>query len=131
MNYIKIQVWTYDDPVTAKQYSFTLVNQVSTWAEAKDACTARGARLVQPDSHGKHIFLIEKLRTAEAFSNSGAWFGASRNPQEVSQWLYTDGSEVVFTKWKSGRHILFNSLTLIGLVAYFQTENQQCCMCLG
>ena len=102
INNNKLQTWTYADPVTAKKFSFTLVNQDSTWNEAKDACTARGARLVQPDSHGKSIFLIEKLKTTKEFISSGVWFGASRNPQEVDQWLYTDGSQLSFTSWQSG-----------------------------
>ena len=61
INDIKLQTWTYADPGTAKKFSFTLVNQDSTWNEAKDACTARGARLVQ-----KKPFICEtyyKVRT--------------------------------------------------------------------
>ena len=65
---------------------------------------------MQPDSHGKSIFLIEKLRTIKGFISSGAWFGASRNSREIYQWLYTDGSEVVFTNWKSGMGISANSI---------------------
>ena len=110
INNIKLQTWTYAEPVTGKKFSFTLVNQESTWNEANGVCTGRGARLVQPDSQEKSIFLIEKLRTTKGFYSSGAWLGASRNSQETNQWLYTDGSEVVFTNWKSGRGILANSI---------------------
>ena len=67
---------------------------------------------MQPDSPGKSKFLIEKLTTIKGFISSGAWFGASRNSQEIYQWLYTDGSEVVFTNWKSGRDILANSIKM-------------------
>ena len=72
------------------------------WFDAKDACTARGERLAQPDNQGKNLFLTEKLRTATDITSDGVWFGASRNPQNINQWLYTDGSELAITCWSSG-----------------------------
>ena len=72
------------------------------WFDAKDACTARGERLAQPDNQGKNQFLTEKLRTTTDITSGGVWFGASRNPQNISQWLYTDGSELAITSWSSG-----------------------------
>ena len=77
----------------------------SNWSDARDVCTARGERLAQPDNQGKNQFLTEKVRTAKGFTGDGVWFGASRNAQDISQWLYTDGLEVAFTSWNSG---LFN-----------------------
>ena len=44
----------------------------------------------------------EKLRTTTDINSDGVWFGASRNPQNISQWLYTDGSELAITSWRSG-----------------------------
>ena len=85
------------------------MNLELTWKEAKDVCTARGARLAQPDTQGKNQFLKEKLSTAKGLTtnglttHAGVWFGASRNPQDINQWLYTDGSAVVFTSWGPGR----------------------------
>ena len=76
--------------------------QKSSWPEARDTCIARGGRLAQPDDQGKNQFLIEKLRTKADFTSEGAWLGASRNPQDINQWLYTDGSEVAFTSWSKG-----------------------------
>ena len=84
------------------------MNLELTWKEAKDVCTARGARLAQPDTQGKNQFLKEKLRSAKGLTtnglttHAGVWFGASRNPQDINQWLYTDGSEVAFTSWSKG-----------------------------
>ena len=72
------------------------------WSDARDVCTARGERLAQPDTQGKNQFLAEKLRTAQGFTGDGVWFGASRNVQNINQWLYTDGSELAFTSWDSG-----------------------------
>ena len=69
------------------------------WSDAKDACIARGERLAYPDTQGKNLFLMEKLRTAQGFTGDGVWFGASRNPLNISQWLYTDGSELAYTSW--------------------------------
>ena len=109
---IKLQTWTYADPVTGRKFSFTLVNQDSSWNEANEVCTGRGARLVQPDSQEKIIFLTEKLRATKGFISSGAWLGVSRNSNETNQWLYTDGSEVNSTNWKSGRGILAVSISI-------------------
>ena len=79
------------------------MNLELTWKEAKDVCTARGARLAQPDTQGKNQFLKEKLSTAKGLTKyAGVWFGAGRNPQDINQWLYTDGSEVAFTSWSKG-----------------------------
>ena len=78
------------------------------WSDARDVCTARGERLAQPDTQGKHQFLTEKLRSAKGLTSNGltkyaaVWFGASRNPQDINQWLYTDGSEVTYTSWTTG-----------------------------
>ena len=103
MDKFKETTWTYTDPATAKKFDFTLVNLELTWKEATDVCIARGEQLVQPDNPGKNQFLVEKLRTIADFTSNGAWFGASRNPQDINQWLYTDGSAVVFTSWGPGR----------------------------
>ena len=32
----------------------------------------------------------------------GAWIGVQRDPVNDTQWLYTDGSRVEWTKWLSG-----------------------------
>ena len=73
-----------------------------SWFDAKNACTARGEQLAQPETQGKNQFLTEKLRTAQGITGDGVWFGASRNPQNISQWQYTDGSELAYTSWASG-----------------------------
>ena len=77
----------------------------TTWFLAQKACTARGARLAQPDNSLKNDFIAEKLKSV---GQTTCWFGASKHPdgnpnKTADQFTYTDGSLVNFTNWDKGR----------------------------
>ena len=73
-----------------------------SWTKAAENCTARGSRLVQPDSQEKNDFLVAKFQSV--FPTS-IWMGISRNPIN-KQLSYTDGSIVNFNDWGKGRKII-------------------------
>ena len=93
------------------------------WYDAKDACTARGVRLAQPDTQEKNQFLLEQLKALKGFTGKGVWFGASRNPQNINQWLYTDGSELAFTSWKKGisTTAIYKRYIVLGSCAFYSS----------
>ena len=62
-----------------------------------------GARLVHPDNQGKNQFLMEKLNNTKDLISYGIWFGASRDPNAINNWVYTDGSAMNYTSWQKGR----------------------------
>ena len=104
------------DPDTNRLYNFTLIKENRNWTQARDYCSSRGDRLVQPDSELKNRFLKEKL---QSLNLEGVWIGAMKNPND-GKWYYTDGSLVSFTNWASGS--VFNkainsiSILLNGLI---------------
>ena len=87
------------DPDTNRLYNFTLIQENRNWTQARDYCSSRGDRLVQPDSELKNRFLKEKLQNLNP--KEGVWIGAMRNPND-SWWYYTDGSSSSFTNWAKG-----------------------------
>ena len=103
--------WTITDPATAnalklRKFDYTLVKSKMSWSSAKDACTqaAQQAQLAKLDSKLKNDLAMEKLRAIkEATTYFGAWFGASRDPNAINNWIFTDGSAMDFNSWSPGR----------------------------
>ena len=87
-------------------FDFTIVQQGMNWTEARDACTALGARLVQPDTPEKNNHIVEQLRS---IGLRNYYFGASRYPNGdlnspvTDQWTYSNGSPVTFNNWGPGK----------------------------
>mgnify|MGYP002052320038 FL=1 len=73
-----------------------------SWTKAAEFCTARGSRLVQPDSQEKNDFLVAKI---QSFFPASIWMGIKRDPID-KQLSYTDGSIVNFNDWGKGRKII-------------------------
>ena len=85
-----------------KKFDYTLVKSELSWQEAADACSSKQAQLAKLDSKLKNDLAMEKLRSFNE-RETGAWFGASRDPNANNNWIYTDGSAVDYTNWGPGR----------------------------
>ena len=78
------------------------------WFDAKDVCEARGAQLVQPNSELKDQSIREKFKSIS--QTTDVWLGATQHPNgdpnetPGDQYLYTDGTTVGFTNFRSGRY---------------------------
>ena len=92
--------WSWQDPNTNRQFNFTLVKERVNFTDARDACAAMGGRLAQPDSQPKND---EIVRGIVKFGGEVPFLGASKDPNGLNQWQYTDGSAVTFTDWRPGR----------------------------
>ena len=96
--------WSWQDPDTNKQFNFTLFKERLNFTNARDACNAMGGRLAQPDSQLKNA---EIVRGIIQFGGVVPLLGASKDPNGLNQWQYTDGSAVNFTDWRAGKGHLF------------------------
>ena len=65
--------WIFENPDSSKKFKLILLKYPMTWFRAREACTARGARLAQPDNHRKNDFIVEKLKSV---GQTTCWFGA-------------------------------------------------------
>merc|ERR1740128_1369893 len=98
-----------------------------TW----NACTAKQARLAQPDSQPKNA---EIVRAILEFGGVEPYFGASKDPNGLNQWQYTDSSAVNFTDWRSGQpnnpttaHCIFWDVGRLWNDAYCTDKRQYMC----
>ena len=110
--------WSWKDPDTNRQFNFTLVKDKLNWTDSRDSCSAMGARLAQPDSKPKNTEIVRGIL------DLGGWepfFGASKDPNGLNQWQFTDGSAVNFTDWRPGRGIYFILPRIIILLSWLGT----------
>ena len=71
------------------------------WNSAKSACEALGSSLALPNSKAKSREFPQLLKSAGA-SKLYWWIGLYRNPKNLRQWLWVDGSTAYFTSWDTG-----------------------------
>ena len=73
------------------KFSSTSVN----WNAAKSACKAMGSSLAMLKTHAEQQAVWRKVA-------KHVWIGLHRNPNDISQWLWVDGSRVTDTNWYTG-----------------------------
>ena len=71
------------------------------WNSAKSACEALGSSLAVPNSTAKSREFPQLLKSAGA-SKLYWWIGLYRDPKNLRQWLWVDGSTAYFTSWDTG-----------------------------
>ena len=71
------------------------------WNSAKSACEALGSSLALPNSKAKSREFVQLLKSAGA-SKLYLWIGLYRDPKNLRQWLWVDGSTLFFTSWDTG-----------------------------
>ncbi|XP_068699627.1 E-selectin-like isoform X1 [Montipora foliosa] len=67
----------------------------ANWTAAKSACEAMGSRLAMLKTHAEQQAVWRKV-------GKRVWIGLHRNPNDSSQWLWIDGSQVTDTNWYTG-----------------------------
>ncbi|XP_068754312.1 uncharacterized protein [Montipora capricornis] len=67
----------------------------ANWTAAKSACEAMGSTLAMLKTHAEQQAVWRKV-------GKRVWIGLHRNPNDRSQWLWIDGSQVTDTNWYTG-----------------------------
>ncbi|XP_068699628.1 uncharacterized protein [Montipora foliosa] len=67
----------------------------ANWTAAKSACEAMGSSLAMLKTHAEQQAVWRKV-------GKRVWIGLHRNPNDSSQWLWIDGSQVTDTNWYTG-----------------------------
>lgn len=73
-------------------YKFSSVRK--TWLKAKSACENKGSKLAVVNSKAKLQALAQEVRRS-------SWIGLQRNKDNISVWLWVDGSRANYTYWNT------------------------------
>lgn len=79
-----------------KEYAF--IGDDVTFDEAVEICKGHGQRLVEIKSQGEQDFVFNTIVKPEAES---VWLGASNNYEATTYKWLSDGSDVVYTNWRT------------------------------
>lgn len=78
-------------------HHFIVPKQSLTWDNARDHCLAMNADLVIiPDEHTMKV--LEDIAEREGINV--VYIGLSRHPDNLHDFRWVDGSELVFTRWR-------------------------------
>ncbi|XP_068699624.1 uncharacterized protein [Montipora foliosa] len=92
----------------------------ANWTAAKSACEAMGSRLAMLKTHAEQQAVWHAV-------GRPLWIGLHRNPNDSSQWLWIDGSQVTDTNWYTGEPNNVGGYEACGEILSSGTWNDQTC----
>jgi hypothetical protein len=90
--------------VTVGNRYFKLIDEPSSWSDAKDYCELRGGRLAVIDTPQKMAAITQMAKTSGIKFDKldGIWIGATDAARE-GEWKWVNGSPLTYTNWGTGQ----------------------------
>ena len=83
-----------------ESHAYYVSDELATWLEARDMCTAAGGHLVCIGSAAENDF-ITALLPPYVGENTHVWIGFN-DIDEEGNWVWVNGEPVVYTNWNAG-----------------------------